>query len=90
MSRTFMSLPHLEVAPEQIRVSDRTGDLGTAIVTIARDCNLHLDNAELARKLADTFAEAAAMLEAHGPDKFCAACGHALPDHRETCPRRPA
>jgi hypothetical protein len=67
-ARTFMALPHLDVSTGEIRVSDRTADLNSAIVHLgAPGASMHIEDPVIADKLAEAFSAAASMLRAGLP-----------------------
>ncbi len=61
---TFITVPSLHVDPAQVRVTDRTADLGTAIVHFSLHATMHVRDAALARRIAAEYTRAAELLEA--------------------------
>jgi hypothetical protein len=87
MTDSFISIPSLTLGSPM--VTDRTSDLNTVVINNdgpSGHHGIHVVSSDLAREWAAAFTEAAALLDAIEPPKFCATCGHELPGHAKYCP----
>ena len=82
---TFLALPSINLDRSQLKVTDRTADMGVTIVYLnaAASIQVQISDAADARVLAAAFLKAASLL---APGE-CPECGALAPGHQLTCGR---
>lgn len=63
MSDIYLALSGINIEPSEVRVSDRTSDLGIAVVNFG-DAAVHVNTAAAARVISEAFARAAEFHDA--------------------------